>query len=58
MASVSRDSYTSRRENRELPMLNRRNFIKASAAALPMTAALHALNPTSTLSAKKLMRLP
>ncbi|MGH9617842.1 MAG: beta-galactosidase trimerization domain-containing protein, partial [Acidobacteriaceae bacterium] len=29
-------------------MLNRRNFLKAGAAALPMTAALHALNPALT----------
>jgi hypothetical protein len=34
-------------------MLNRRNFIKASAAALPMTAALHALNAASTLSTEE-----
>ncbi len=34
-------------------MLNRRNFIKSSAAALPITAALHALNPASTFSAEE-----
>lgn len=34
-------------------MLNRRNFLKASATALPIAAALHAFNPALTLSAEE-----
>lgn len=34
-------------------MLNRRTFLKTSAAALPMTAALNALDPALTLSAEE-----
>jgi hypothetical protein len=34
-------------------MLNRRNFLKSSAGVIPMTAALNALDPASTLSAEE-----
>lgn len=34
-------------------MLNRRTFLKTSATAIPMTAAIHALGPASALAAEK-----
>jgi hypothetical protein len=34
-------------------MLNRRTFLKASAAAIPMTAAIHAFDPASALAAEE-----